>query len=139
MLRRQHEGIETERLQWSHAVWERFNAESANRSARALLLVTILCSAILLAWAVGDFEYFPEHATRFTYYRVAAVIWCAAFAVLGVKLRRPGAKFLAMWLWFLAWGAESAAMIPYTPEHLLSHTFVLIIAQLGSLGFMIWS
>lgn len=131
--------METERLQWSRAVWDRFHAESADRSAHSLVVVTILCTVLLLAWAVGDFEYFPDHAMRFTYYRVAAVIWCVAFAVLGVKLRRPRAKFVAMWLWFLAWGAESAAMIPYTPEHLLSHTFVLIIAQLGSLGFMIWS
>lgn len=30
-------------------------------------------------------------------------------------------------------------MIPATPDHLLSHTFVMVIAQLGSLGFMIWS
>jgi signal transduction histidine kinase len=101
--------------------------------------VTILCTILLLAWAVGDFEYFPEHAMLFTYFRVAAVVWCVVMAVLAAKLTTPVAKFSSMWLWFLAWGAESAAMIPYTPEHLLSHTFVMVIAQLGSLGFMIWS
>lgn len=139
MLRLAHEGEEFERIPWSDAVWERFQAESAERSAHALVIVTVLSTGLLLAWSVGDFEYFPEHAMRFTCYRIATVIWCVGLAALAVKLRKPSAKLVSMWLWFLAWGAEGSAMIPNTPEHLLSHTFVLVIAQLGSLGFMIWS
>jgi signal transduction histidine kinase len=139
MLRLQHEGTDTERLRWSEPIWEQFRAESAERSAYATVVLTILCTVLLLAWSVGDYAYFPEHATRFTYYRVAAVSWCVALAILAAKLQRPRAKLLAMWLWFLAWGAESAAMIPYTPEHLLSHVFVMVIAQLGSPSFMVWS
>ncbi|MFW2388072.1 MAG: sensor histidine kinase [Polyangiales bacterium] len=124
---------------WSEATWRAFHAESAARSARATALVTVLCSLLLFAWAPGDFEYFPEHAVRFTYYRLATVVWCSAMAVAALKLRRTNAKFFAMWLWFLAWAAESSAMIPATPDHLLSHTFVMVMAQLGSLGFMVWS
>jgi hypothetical protein len=69
-----HEGADTYSPRWSDALWEQFRAESAERSAHATVIVTILATALLLAWSVGDFEYFPEHATQFAYYRVAAVI-----------------------------------------------------------------
>ncbi len=139
MLRLQHEGSESERLQWSPAVWERFNAESAKLSVRAVGVVTMVCAVLLLAWVPGDFDYFPEHAVRFTWFRVAAIAWAVAWAIAASKLQRPSAKFFALWAWFIGWGAQSAAMIPYTPEDLLSHTVVLLIAQLGSLGILVWS
>ena len=139
MLRLQHEGSKTERLQWSPAVWERFHAESAERSARATAVVTVLISVVLLTWSVGDFRYFPEHAVRFLYFRIGAVVWGVVMAMLAMRLRGTGPKYLVIWAWFLGWGAQCAAMIPYTPEDLLSHTFVFIIAQLGSLGFVAWS
>ncbi len=139
MLRLQHEGTEPERLQWSPAVWERFHAESAELSVRAVGVVTMICAVLLLAWVPGDFEYFPEHAVRFTWFRIAAIAWAVTWAIAASKLQRPGAKFFALWAWFIGWGAQSAAMIPYTPEDLLSHTVVLLIAQLGSLGILVWS
>jgi signal transduction histidine kinase len=139
MLRLQHEGSKTERLQWSPAVWERFHAESAELSVRAVGVVTMVCAALLLAWVPGDFDYFPEHAVRFIWFRLAAIAWAVICAIAASKLRRPSAKFFALWAWFIGWGAQSAAMIPYTPEDLLSHTVVLLIAQLGSLGILVWS
>lgn len=139
MLRLQHEGSEPERLQWSPADWESFHAESAELSVRAVGVVTLVCALLLLAWVPGDFDYFPEHAVRFTWFRLAAIAWSVAMAIAAAKLKAPSAKYLALWAWFLGWGAQSAAMIPYTPEDLLSHTVVLLIAQLGSLGVLVWS
>lgn len=139
MLRLPRTAVEPGRPHWTPAIRERFLSESAGRSARGVAVVTLLTSLLLLAWAPGDFEYFPEHAVRFAWYRIATVVAAVAFAVWAVKARRARVKLLAMWLWFVPWGTQSAAMIPPTPDDLLSHTFVIVIAQLGSLGIMFWS
>ena len=112
MLRILRERTKSDRLRWSKSVWLRFHAESAARSAYGTVVVTILGAILLLAWAPGDFEYFPEHAVRFTYYRIASIVWGVAMAALAVNFRHAGARYIAMSVWFLGWGAQSAAMIP---------------------------
>ena len=139
MLRLQSTAVEPGRPHWTPAIRKRFLDETAGQSARAVAVVTLLTSVLLLAWAPGDFECFPEHAVRFTWYRVAAVVAAVAFAVWAIKAKRAWVKLLAMCLWFVPWAMQSAAMIPRTPDDLLSHTFVIVIAQLGSLGIMLWS
>lgn len=112
MRRLLRERTKFDRLQWSKSVWRRFHAESADRSAYGTVVVTILGAILLLAWATGNFEYFPEHAVRFTYYRIASIVSGVAMAALAVNFRHAGARHIAMWVWFLGWGAQSAAMIP---------------------------
>ncbi|MDH3625464.1 MAG: HAMP domain-containing histidine kinase [Myxococcales bacterium] len=124
---------------WNPSVEARFSVEAAERSARGMAVVTVAACTLALLWAVGDFRYFPEVATRFLYVRVAVVVWCVSTALVAVKARDTRLGYAAMWLWFLAWGANSAFMIPHTPNHLLSHVFVIVIAQVGSAGFVIWT
>lgn len=124
---------------WTAESRHRFDVAAADRSARSLAIVTAVCGFLFIAWGLGDWEYFPEYAWLFMYYRIAATVLCTSLAILAIRLKSPRAKFSAMWLWFLVWGAANAAMIPATPQYMLSHIFVLVIAQWGSATFMFWS
>lgn len=115
-----------------------FEAIAATRSARATILVTVVCGVLLLGWSFGDFDFFPEHALRFLGYRVVATILCSLLAALAWFATAPRLKFSAIWLWFVVWGAVNAAMIPSTPEYMLTHIFILVISQVGSPAFIVW-
>lgn len=104
-----------------------------------MVFLTVVLAVVFVAWGAGDFGFFPNHARDFMYYRLAASATCAALALLAWHLRTANAKYAAMWLWFMVWGGANAAMIPATPQHLLSHVFVLVIAQFGSSAFMFWN
>jgi signal transduction histidine kinase len=123
---------------WTPEAKERFNLEGAERSAKSLAVVTVVCSVLFILWGLGDWDFFPEYAWLFMYFRIGAAVICTTLAVIAVRARTPGVKYGAMWLWFPVWGAANAAMIPFTPEHVLSHTVVLVIAQWGSATFMFW-
>ena len=123
---------------WTPSAKQRFELEGAERSAKSLAVVTAVCSVLFILWGLGDWEYFPEYALLFMYYRIGAGALCTVLAVLAVRIAEPKFKFAAMWLWFLVWGVANAAMIPATPQYVLSHTFVLVIAQWGSATFMFW-
>ncbi|MEM7135491.1 MAG: HAMP domain-containing sensor histidine kinase [Myxococcota bacterium] len=138
MLRLQTDIPDENLSAWSPAVHRRFLAEAAQRSARALVGVNLASCALVLAWSVGDFQYFPEFAGRFLLVRIAVVVWATVAAHVALKARATHVKYAAIWIWFLPWAAESAFMIPYTPAQSLSHTFVIIIAQIGSAGFVTW-
>jgi len=125
-------------VQWTPAVKQRFDVEAAQRSAKSLSVVTAVCAVLFILWGVGDWDFFPEHAWLFMSYRIGAAVLSTLLAVLALRFVSPNLKFAAMWLWFLVWGVANAAMIPATPEYLLSHTFVLVIAQWGSATFMFW-
>jgi signal transduction histidine kinase len=125
-------------IPWTPEAKRRFDIEGAQRSAKSLAVVTAVCAVLFILWGLGDWEFFPEYAWLFMYYRIGAGVLCTVLAVLAVKLTDPNLKFAAMWLWFIVWGVANAAMIPATPQYVLSHTFVLVIAQWGSATFMFW-
>lgn len=126
-------------IRWTQESRQRFEAEGAQRSAKSIAVVTAVCSVLFILWGLGDWDFFPEYAWLFMYYRITAAVLCTLLAVLALRLNGPRLKYGVMWLWFLVWGVANAAMIPPTPEHVLSHTFVLVIAQWGSATFMFWN
>jgi signal transduction histidine kinase len=115
-----------------------FEAEAAQRSARATVFVSFACGTLLLGWSVGDFDFFPDHAIRFLLYRIVATVLCGLLATFAWRASLPKAKYAAIWLWFVVWGAVNAVMIPSTPEYMLTHIFVLVISQIGSPSFIVW-
>ena len=115
-----------------------FQAVAATRSARVMVVVTVVTSVLLLGWSFGDFDFFPEHALRFLGYRVVATILCALLAALAWFATEPRLKFSGIWLWFVVWGVVNAAMIPSTPEYMLTHIFVLVISQVTSPAIIVW-
>ncbi|MEM7435592.1 MAG: HAMP domain-containing sensor histidine kinase [Myxococcota bacterium] len=139
MLRLQTDIPEERTSAWSPAIHGRFLSEAAHRSARALVGVNLASCALVLLWSVGDFQYFPEYANRFLLVRIAVVVSATMATQVALKARSTRVKYTAIWIWFLPWAAESAFMIPYTPAQSLSHTFVIIIAQIGSAGFVTWN
>ncbi len=115
-----------------------FQADAAHRSARATILVTLVCGVLLLGWSVGDFDFFPEHALRFLLYRVVATTLCGLLAALAWYAQTTHLKYAAIWLWFVVWGAVNAVMIPSTPEYMMAHILVLVISQIASPAFIVW-
>jgi signal transduction histidine kinase len=128
----------TDQIRWTPEAKRRFEIEGAQRSAKSLAVVTAVCAVLFILWGLGDWDFFPEYAWLFMYYRIGAAALCTLLAVIAVRSINPDLKYAAMWLWFLVWGVANAAMIPATPEYVLSHTFVLVIAQWGSATFMFW-
>jgi signal transduction histidine kinase len=124
---------------WTPEARRRFDLEGAERSAQSLAVVTAVCSVLFILWGLGDWDFFPEHAWLFMSFRIGAVAVGTTLAVIAVQAKTPTVKYGAMWLWFPVWGAANAAMIPFTPDHVLSHTVVLVIAQWGSATFMFWN
>jgi hypothetical protein len=107
-------------IPWTPEAKQRFDIEGAQRSAKSLAVVTAVCAVLFILWGLGDWEFFPEYAWLFMYYRIGAGVLCTVLAVLAVKLTDPNLKFAAMWLWFIVWGVANAAMIPATPQYVLS-------------------
>ena len=113
-------------------------AKLADRNARLLMPWTVVIALLYLVWSPVDFENFPDHAVKFLMYRVAASCLGTTLAAFALYVRGAFWKNLSAWLWFLVWGAATAAMIPDTPEYVLSHVIILFIIEWASASFILW-
>lgn len=113
-------------------------AKLAGRNARLLIPWTTLVAVLYLLWAPADFEDFPEFAEKFLAYRIVASSVAIALTICAIRIREPLLKNLAAWLWFPTWAMATAAMIPDTPQYVLSHIIVLFILEWASASFILW-
>jgi signal transduction histidine kinase len=114
------------------------DAKLADRNARLLIPWTTVVAVLYLLWAPADFEDFPEHAEKFLVFRVIAMAVATALTVFALRVRKPTLKNLGAWFWFPTWAAATAAMIPDTPQYVLSHIVVLFILEWASASFILW-
>ena len=112
--------------------------ELADKNARLLVPWCFVMVVLYLLWSTADFEHFPAFARRFLKYRIAACVAAVCLAGLALRVRSPTWKLLAVWCWFLVWGLATAAMIPDTPEYVLSHAIVIFMLQWASSSFILW-
>ncbi len=110
----------------------------ADRNARLLIPWTTVVASLYLLWAPADFEDFPEHAEKFLVFRIIAVVVATLLTVVALRLERPVHKNAAAWIWFPTWAGATAAMIPDTPDYVLSHIIVLFILEWASASFILW-
>ncbi|MBW2402831.1 MAG: response regulator, partial [Deltaproteobacteria bacterium] len=113
-------------------------AKLSDRNARLLIPWTVVTAVLYLLWAPADFEDFPEFAEKFLLYRAAAIFVASALTLFALRARRPFWKNAAAWVWFPTWAIATAAMIPDTPEYVLSHVIVLFILEWASASFILW-
>jgi signal transduction histidine kinase len=113
-------------------------AKLAGRNARLLIPWTTLVALLYLLWAPADFEDFPEFAEKFLVYRIVASSVAIALTIFAIRIREPLLKNFAAWLWFPTWAMATAAMIPDTPQYVLSHIIVLFILEWASASFILW-
>jgi len=110
----------------------------ADRNARLLIPWTVVLSLVYLAWSPADFEDFPDFASLFLKYRLAAAGVAIALTVFANSVQSSFWKNFAAWAWFPTWACATAAMIPDTPEYVLSHVIVLFILEWASASFLLW-
>lgn len=113
-------------------------ANLADKNARLLIPWTAVVALLYLLWAPADFEDFPEFAEKFLVYRIVAIVIVSALTLFALWARKPFWKNVAAWVWFPTWAVATAAMIPDTPEYVLSHVIVLFILEWASASFILW-
>jgi len=115
-----------------------FELRLAERNSRLLIPWTVVVALLYLLWAPADFQDFPEYAEKFLVFRIVAVLVASGFNFLAIRATTPVAKNAAVWMWFPTWASATAAMIPDTPEYVLSHVIVLFILEWTSASFVLW-
>ena len=110
----------------------------ADKNARLLIPWIAVVGLLYLLWSPADFEDFPEFAEKFLAYRIVAVLVAAALTLFALRAKAPFWKNMAAWVWFLTWATATAAMIPDTPEYVLSHVIVLFMLEWASASFILW-
>jgi signal transduction histidine kinase len=113
-------------------------AKFAERNARLLIPWTVVVALLYLLWSPADFEDFPEFADKFLVYRIVASLLATALTIFALRVTKAFWKNVAAWFWFPVWATATAAMIPDTPEYVLSHVIVLFIAAWASASFILW-
>jgi signal transduction histidine kinase len=99
---------------------------------------TVVVALLYLLWSPADFEDFPEFAEKFLAYRIAASLLTTVLTIFALRVTKAFWKNVAAWCWFPVWATATAAMIPDTPEYVLSHVIVLFIAEWASASFILW-
>jgi signal transduction histidine kinase len=122
----------------THRGDQSLNAKLSEKNARLLIPWTAVTAVLYLLWAPADFEDFPEFAEKFLLYRTAAIFVASALTLFALRANQPFWRNTAAWLWFPTWAIATAAMIPDTPEYVLSHVIVLFILEWASASFILW-